>query len=250
MGKRNIAIEIPESRPDDLMHLGEAIITKHNALGGASPLDGAKITAMETGITGARAKKTEATGKHASGEKTGEQMRNKLGIDKGQTGLTKGTPYHHVLVMRDDLLYANKANEQALEEWGYTVVISMVNGARRIRVNIPRTSPDKLMHLGEAIVTKHNDMGGTSPLDNAEVTELETAVAAARLLEEEADELHAEGENLNQQADTLLGIAKGQTLQTEGTVYYIIDDVRDKLLLVNEDNEEALSEYGFKVVVS
>ena len=136
MGKRNIAIEIPESRPDDLMHLGENIIAKHTALEGDSPLDPAKITAMGTGITGARAKKKEAAGKHASGEKTGEQMRNTLGIDKGQNSRTKGTPYHHILGMRDDLLYDNKANEQALEEYGYTVVISMVNGARRIKVRI------------------------------------------------------------------------------------------------------------------
>lgn len=250
MGKRNIKIEIPESRPDDLMHLGEDIIAKHNALGGDSPLDNGKITAMGTGITGARAKKIEADGKHASAEKINEQMRNKLGIDKGQNSRTKGTPYHHILGMRDDLLYDNKANEQALEEYGYTVVISMVNGARRIKVRIPRTSPDKLMHLGEAIIAKHNEPGGNSPLDDEEVGELQTAVTAARLLEEEAEGLHEEGENLNEQADTLLGIAKGQTLQTEGTVYYLIDDVRDKLLLVHEDNEEALSEYGFKVVIS
>lgn len=250
MGKRNIKIEIPESRPDDLMHLGEDIIAKHNALGGDSPLDNGKITAMGTGITGARAKKTEADGKHASAEKINEQMRNKLGIDKGQNSRTKGTPYHHILGMRDDLLYDNKANEQALEEYGYTVVISMVNGARRIKVRIPRTSSDKLMHLGEAIIAKHNGPAGNSPLDDEEVGELQTAVTAARLLEEEAEGLHEEGENLNEQADTLLGIAKGQTLQTEGTVYYLIDDVRDKLLLVHEDNEEALSEYGFKVVIS
>ena len=113
-----------------------------------------------------------------------------------------------------------------------------------------RTSPDQLMHLGEAIITKHNEPGGGSPLDNEEVGELETEVTAARLKETEAKDLHAEGENLNEQADTLLGIAEGQSLQTEGTVYFLIDDVRDKLLLVHEGNEEALSEYGFKVVIS
>lgn len=250
MGKRNIEIDIPRNKPDDLMHLGENILLKHNALEGDSPLDAAKMTAMGGLITQARAKKKEAGGKHASGEKINEQMRNTLGIDKGQNKRTKGTPYRHILGMRDDLLYANKENEQALEEYGYTVVISIVNGARRIKVNIPRTSPDKLMHLGEAIIAKHNAPGSDSPLDDEEVGELETRVIAARLLEQQAKDLHEEGENLNEQADTLLGIAKGQSLQTKGTVYYLIDDVRDKLLLVHEDNEEALSEYGFKVVIS
>lgn len=250
MGKRNIKIDIPSSSPDKLMHLGDDIIKKHTALGGGSPLDPAKMTAMGGLITDARAKKKEANGKHGSAEKINEQMRNKLGIDKGQNSRTKGTPYHHILGMRDDLLYDNKGNEQALEEYGYTVVISMVNGARRVRVNIPRTNPDKLMHLGEAIITKHNTPGSGSPLDDGEVAELQTAVAAARLLEQEAEELHEAGENINEQADTLLGIAKGQSLQTEGTVHYLIADVRDKLLLVHEDNEEALSEYGFKVVIS
>ena len=250
MGKRDIAIEIPDSSPDKLMHLGEAIIKKHNALSPGSPLDNGKMTTLESVVGQARTKKGEANGKHASAEKISEQMRHILGIDKGQNKQTKGTPYHHILGMRDDLLYANKANEQALEEYGYTVVISMVNGARRIKVKIPRTNADKLMHLGEAIVTKHNGPAGNSPLDDEEVGELQTEVAAARVKEQKAKELHAEGENLNEQADTLLGIAGGQSLQTEGTAYYLIDDVRDKLLLLHEGNEEALSEYGFKVVIS
>ncbi|MFH1004424.1 MAG: hypothetical protein V1781_02865 [Bacteroidota bacterium] len=61
--------------------------------------------------------------------------------------------------------------------------------------------------------------------------------------------LHAQAENLNEQAELIFGRGEGQTSQSLNTMYNMITVIRDYLLVQNTGNEEALSEWGFKVVV-
>jgi hypothetical protein len=51
------------------------------------------------------------------------------------------------------------------------------------------------------------------------------------------------------QAKTDYGTAKGQTVQTKGTLYFTADVIKRRLLTTYKGNEESLSNFGFDVVV-
>ena len=53
----------------------------------------------------------------------------------------------------------------------------------------------------------------------------------------------------NGKAGTLIGVAPGQTQNTTGTLLFGITQIRDFLAAVNKGNEEALTGWGFDVVV-
>lgn len=124
-----------------------------------------------------------------------------------------------------------------------------VMSRKTVRVDIPRGSPDGFVKLAKAIILNHKKLGKNSPLDDAVVKQLEAIIAEVGDKREEAAGMHAQGEKVNQQANTLLGIADGQTINSKDTAYHLIDDIRDVLLLAHKGNEEALEEYGFNVVV-
>ena len=53
-----------------------------------------------------------------------------------------------------------------------------------------------------------------------------------------------------QQARQVLGIDVGQTIDTLGTTYSDVDLIKGRLLNKFKGTEEALSQYGFNVVIS
>jgi hypothetical protein len=120
---------------------------------------------------------------------------------------------------------------------------------KTVRVKLHRKSPDKLLKLLTQIKAKHNELGAASPLDPAEVAAIDAIVTAAKPKYEQAKTLAAQAQSLNEQVRVSLGIGKGQTVNTEGTGLYLIAGVRDQLLNVHRTNEEALSMYGFNVVI-
>jgi hypothetical protein len=122
---------------------------------------------------------------------------------------------------------------------------------RTVKVKIPVKSPDAMLALGKAIIKKHKADGAASQLTGGEVdmTAYETNVNKADQLRAEAEDLHNQAEKKMQAARQILGIDAGQTINSVGTTYSDTDILKDRLLLKNRGNEEALSVYGFDVVV-
>lgn len=123
---------------------------------------------------------------------------------------------------------------------------------KTIRVDIPAKQPNDFSKLLADIWAKHTALGGNSPLINfpkVNMTTYNTLRGNADTKRAQAIALHQQAENVNEQADLIFGRGKGQSAQTPNTLYNMITLIRDLLLVQNAGNEEALSEWGFKVVV-
>jgi hypothetical protein len=60
-----------------------------------------------------------------------EQSSRMLGVAKGQTRRTDGTGLNVALKLRDLLLALNRGQENALEPWGFTVIIGSAAAPKR-----------------------------------------------------------------------------------------------------------------------
>jgi hypothetical protein len=121
---------------------------------------------------------------------------------------------------------------------------------KNVRVKIPVKKLDKLIKLGEDIKAKHVALGVNSPLDNAFVAELDGRTQDAKTKRKDAAAAAAKSQALNNQARVILGVDKGQTSNTGGTVLYLLTSARGMLLNKYRGTEESLSEFGFEVVIS
>jgi len=120
---------------------------------------------------------------------------------------------------------------------------------KTVRVDIPTGSPEVLLKLGLAIKAKHDKDGATSPLDTKKMTALGAALAIAGPKNQEAKDADGLAQTARQARDTSLGVADGQSVNTKDTALNLITYARDQLLLTYDGSEEALTGYGFNVVV-
>ena len=120
---------------------------------------------------------------------------------------------------------------------------------KTVRVELPTSSPDDFLVLIQAIIAKHTKDGAGSPLDAKKMATLSALCAAATAKNQEAKTADAAAQQARQMRDTALGLAKSQTTQTPDTGLALATYVRDQLLLTYKGTEEALSAYGFEVVV-
>ena len=120
---------------------------------------------------------------------------------------------------------------------------------KTVRIDVPTNSPDDLIVLGKKVLLKHTASGAVSPLDTAKMAKLQTAVTSADGNNNTAKDLDGEAQRLRQLRDTSLGVSIGQTVETRDTVLNLVTYARNQLLIANDGNEEALSGYGFNVVV-
>lgn len=124
---------------------------------------------------------------------------------------------------------------------------------RNVRVDIPINSPDDMETLTVASLARHAVLaaGPGSPLtgevDMALLTSKHGITVAKRA---QANAAQATSEANMLEANTAMGTAPGQTIDTAGTVYHLTGLVRDRLLFVHDGSEEKLEEYGFNVVLS
>jgi len=121
---------------------------------------------------------------------------------------------------------------------------------RNVRVTIPKSSPDKLLKLIILILLKDAELGDDSPLKNLDMKLFKDLSETADTKRKEAEELRAKSEATAQESRKALGIAKGQTSDTEGTAYNLLLLIRDQLLIEFSGVEERLEEFGFNVVIS
>jgi len=120
---------------------------------------------------------------------------------------------------------------------------------KTVRVDIPTSSPQDLMKLGQAIVDKDKADGDASPLDDKKIAALSAALAIAVPQDKAANDADAVAQKARQTRDQALGLADGQTVYTKDTALNLVTYARDLLLVENEGQEEALTAYGFNVVV-
>ncbi len=120
---------------------------------------------------------------------------------------------------------------------------------KTVRVDLPDGSPDDFIVLGNAILKKHLKDGASSPLDNDKMLKLAAVLAVAGPQNQAAKDADAVAQSARQVRDGALGLADGQTAYTKDTGLNLVTYARDQLLVTNEGAEEALTAYGFNVVV-
>ena len=120
---------------------------------------------------------------------------------------------------------------------------------KTVRVDIPTGSPETLMSLSQSILKKHTADGDASPLDNDKMVKLGAALGIAVPQNQAALDADGVAQKARQVRDQALGVADGQTVYTKDTALNLVTYARDELLVENEGQEEALTGYGFNVVV-
>ena len=123
---------------------------------------------------------------------------------------------------------------------------------KTVRIEIPPRNIGKYIKLIEGIWARHILIGASSPLLNDPVIDMadyQAKMTQALALRQEALELHERAESLMQQSRQLLGTDVGQSINTKGTLYYTIDLIKRALQNRYMGHEEALSEFGFNVVI-
>jgi hypothetical protein len=120
---------------------------------------------------------------------------------------------------------------------------------KTVRVDVPTNKPNSLITLGQSIMLKHTKDGAASPLDKDKMAKLAAVLAIAVPQNQAAKDADGVAQKARQVRDGAMGTADGQTASTMDTGLNLINYARDQLLLTNEGAEEALTGYGFDVVV-
>ncbi|MBC8384145.1 MAG: hypothetical protein H8E57_01340 [Candidatus Cloacimonetes bacterium] len=124
MASRNVSVDIFKGQPEKALDLGDNIVEKHEEDPVASPLGQVvDMTVMRDNISSAKGKREQAKALHRQAEMLNEEANNLLGIEVGQTSFTEGTIYNSLTKIRDLLLVLNKGHEEALNAWGFDVVV-------------------------------------------------------------------------------------------------------------------------------
>lgn len=123
---------------------------------------------------------------------------------------------------------------------------------RTVRIKVPANKPDEFSKLLNQIVTYDKSLGANSLLQADPSIDMPTFIsnlAKADALRAQSEALKAQSEDLMLQAKTIYGTAKGQTISTPGTLYYMEDVMKRSLLKSLKGVEEGMSEYGYNVVI-
>lgn len=123
MARKTIRIDLPTSKPDEMILLAEAIDTQHTKLAAASPLNDAKVKAMAARARSAREKRAQADVLDAQAQALRADAATLIGLGAGQTADTKDTLVYDVTGFRDILLTEFRGSEDELQPFGFAVVI-------------------------------------------------------------------------------------------------------------------------------
>jgi hypothetical protein len=246
-----VRVNMPVDKPQDTFKLAKEAIEWNTELGAGTVLTGyVDMAVFESKVTAAETKQKDGDKKANTAQKKFLRAAKACGLAKGQNSDTEGTIHWYVLQIRDILLGKNHGTEEDLSEFGFNVVISSTGARRNIRVDIPVTPAD-MITLAKAIIEEHEELDVDSPLnDEPDMAVFTTLVTDADALMTEWAAAKANAQVLHGQALHALGYAEGQTSDTEGTIYYDLCAIRDRLLQKHKGTEEDLSDYGFEVVIS
>lgn len=124
---------------------------------------------------------------------------------------------------------------------------------RNVRVEVPINSPDDMETLTNAVLARHAVLvaGPGSPLTGEVDMALLTSKNSVTVTKRAASILEQGGAEADMlEANTAMGTAPGQNIDTVGTVYYLTGLVRARLVFVHVGFEEELEKYGYNVVLS
>lgn len=120
-----------------------------------------------------------------------------------------------------------------------------------IRVDLPIGNLENTFALAQKIIDKHTALGVGSPLtgqlDMAIMASLLSSAQAARTPALQSDN---EKQAWHHEALMQIGIGKGQTVHTKGTILYHVTSARDHLLTRHKGLEENLSLWGYDVAIT
>lgn len=123
---------------------------------------------------------------------------------------------------------------------------------KTVKAEIPIRKLDEFDKLCKKIIDKNQQLGNNSPLKNFPKVSMvqfgsnQSEASGNRL---QSENLRAQSENKMLLAHTTYGMAKGQSVDTPGTLYNNVSIIRDFLLSYYDGDEEALSEWGFNIVI-
>lgn len=125
-GKRNVRVDIPDSTPELLLELCDAIEEKHTADAGTSVLNDSEVAmpAFITLVGEANSLLAESASLRSTKQSQYDQALAIIGYSEGQTSETPGTLYNYNTGIRDRLLNKHPGVEEILSEYGFNVVIS------------------------------------------------------------------------------------------------------------------------------
>lgn len=253
MARKNVRVDIPIGNVDLTVKLGETTSARHIALGASSPLSGQMDMAVfDALVANIKAARGPAISDAQQKEAWNEQALTVIGIAAGQNLQSKKTVYWHINQVQKFMAFKFKGNEEQASLWGFNVVVGETNGRRHVAFNVPNKSAEGLLDLGAAIISKHNTDGAGSIFTAAlfDMADFEAKVNEARTLRDDALAKDQTSQASYELARNLCGYGEGQTSETPDTLYYLVTQVRDLLLVAYDGNEEQLSTFGFNVVVS
>lgn len=241
MARRPYEVVIPR-QPDDLNKLGKNIISKHNADKASSPISAATANLLNEKLAEADNQYTLQKDLERTRELLNEERNLILGIHPTQVSTTEGTALFYLTSIRNFLLGHFRGSERKLGDWGFTV--NTPKG--KVQVEIPRNA-DKLTQLVADVLKKHEADGEASLIAVFDMAALKTLNESAAQKLSAAAAANRNKEKATQSRNLALGIDKGQTSKTPGTVSYIIRSVRDILLGIHRGKEQQLGDWGFEV---
>lgn len=248
MARSTTKIEIPINRVEDFIELCERISEKNEQLDASSPLPDDLMNEFNDKLSEIINLRKSAKSKRSLAQSKFGSSRTRLGFSSQQNISTPGTLYNLLTKVRDTLDIVNRQNPEASSEWGFDVVVTEVNGRTRVAYNIPVGNHDAFLDLADSIWDKHVADDVNSPLNGLDMNTFDELRQSAREDRDAAKDADAEAQSQFGEADVLLGRAEGQNSRTPGTLYYMVLEVRDRLKIINDQNPEALSVWGFNVV--
>jgi len=123
---------------------------------------------------------------------------------------------------------------------------------RTVRIPLYKNQPDKFVRLLQKVVEHHEELGASSPLNDPSIVDMadfKLKLTEAVQLRTEAEELRGLAKSKLAQADVILGIKRGQNIHMQGTLYNMLDIVKQFLKARFYGIEKQLLLFGFHVVI-
>ncbi|HRI29242.1 MAG TPA: hypothetical protein PK239_18985 [Chitinophagales bacterium] len=244
MSRSPLRIPIPKTTAE-LLSLAATIHSKHVADGAATlipPHLGAQLTQLYTEANQLHNQQQQL---YRDTEKLTQQRNLVLGIDHTQDSRTPNTVIFYIASVRNYLLGVYAGQEKKLGNWGFTV------NAPYGKPSIPLPlKPQQITELGNKIWQKHLADGAASPIPPILLNGFEPLLNQATTLVTQSAQMLKDAESATQTRNKLLGLGKGKTRRTEGTLLHVVVCVRNILLGYFRGQEKSLGLWGFTVITS
>ena len=119
-----------------------------------------------------------------------------------------------------------------------------------VLIELPIDDPDGTIKLLTKAIARNTALGLASPVkDDFNWVDIASGLGNVVQLGKEAGKADRDSQDLHYKVLSILGSAKGQNLETPNTLHLPVTQIRNILLVKNPTNPEALSVWGFDVVV-